>query len=68
MLAMLGEHIWRDMRLAERGLHVDACGPNLNVYPSGAHFWMEEHAVDAAREVGRFSKKDAAAYPRSRRD
>ena len=64
VLAMLGEHIWRDMRLAERGLHVDACGPSLNVYPSGAHFWMEEHAADAAREVGRFSRKDAAAYPR----
>ncbi len=64
VLAMLGEHIWRDMRLAERGLYVDACGPNLNVYSSGAHFWMEEHASEAAREVGRFSKKDAAAYPR----
>jgi len=63
VLAMLGEHIWRDMRLAERGLHVDACGPNLNVYPSGAHFWMEEHTADAVREVARFSKKDAAAYP-----
>lgn len=64
VLAMLGEHIWRDMQLAERGLHVDECGPNLNVYPSGAHFWMEEHAADAAREVARFSKKDAAAYPK----
>ena len=63
VLAMLGEHIWRDMRLAERGLHVDECGPNLNVYPSGAHFWMEEHAADAVREVRRFSEKDAAAYP-----
>ena len=63
VLAMLGEHIWRDMRLAERGLHVDACGPILNVYPSGAHLWMEEHAADAAKEAGRFSKKDAAAYP-----
>jgi phytoene dehydrogenase-like protein len=62
VLAMLGDHIWRDMRLAERGLHVDECGPSLNVYPSGAHFWMEEHAVDASREVGRFSKKDGAAY------
>lgn len=64
VLAMLGEHIWRDMRLAERGLRVDACGPNLNVYPSGAHLWMCERAVDAAREVARFSRKDAAAYPR----
>ena len=63
VLAMLGEHIWRDMRLAERGLKVDACGPNLNIYPGGAHFWMQEHAVEAAREVARFSKKDAAAYP-----
>ncbi|HET6475271.1 MAG TPA: NAD(P)/FAD-dependent oxidoreductase [Thermoleophilia bacterium] len=63
VLAMLGEHIWRDMRLAERGLKVDACGPNLNIYPDGAHFWMQEHAVEAAREVARFSKKDAAAYP-----
>jgi phytoene dehydrogenase-like protein len=64
VLAMLGEHIWRDMRLAERGLHVDACGPSLNVYPSGAHFWMEEDTTDAVREVGRFSRKDAAAFPR----
>ena len=63
VLAMLGEHIWRDMRLAERGLKVDDCGPNLNIYPGGAHFWMQEHAVDAAREVARFSKRDAAAYP-----
>jgi phytoene dehydrogenase-like protein len=63
VLAMLGEHIWRDMRLAERGLRVDACGPSLNIYPSGAHFWMEETVAGAVREVGRFSKKDAAAYP-----
>jgi phytoene dehydrogenase-like protein len=68
VLAMLGEHIWRDMRLADRGLHVDSCGPNLNVYPSGAHFWMEEHAADAVREVARFSKKDAAAYPKFEAD
>jgi len=68
VLAMLGEHIWRDMHLAERGLHVDPCGPNLNVYPSGAHFWMEEHAADAVREVARFSKKDAAAYPKFEAD
>ena len=68
VLAMLGEHIWRDMHLAERGLHVDQCGPNLNVYPSGAHFWMEEHAADAVREVARFSKKDAAAYPKFEAD
>ncbi len=64
VLAMLGEHIWRDMRLAERGLRVDPCGPSLNVYSSGAHFWMEEHVADAVREVGRFSRKDAAAFPR----
>jgi len=68
VLAMLGEHIWRNMRLAERGLHVDPCGPNLNVYPSGAHFWMEEHAADAVTEVARFSKKDAAAYPKFEAD
>jgi len=68
VLAMLGEHIWRDMHLAERGLHVDPCGPNLNVFPSGAHFWMEEHAADAVREVARFSKKDAAAYPKFEAD
>jgi phytoene dehydrogenase-like protein len=68
VLAMLGEHIWLNMRLAERGLYVDPCGPNLNVYPSGAHFWMEERAADAVREVARFSKKDAAAYPKFETD
>jgi phytoene dehydrogenase-like protein len=68
VLAMLGEHIWRDMHLAERGLHVDPCGPNLNVYPGGEHFWMEEHAADAVKEVSRFSRKDAAAYPKFEAD
>jgi len=64
VLAMLGEHIWRDMRLVERGLRVDPMGPNLNVYPSKAHFWMHDNVAEAAREVARFSGKDAAAYPR----
>jgi phytoene dehydrogenase-like protein len=64
VLAMLGEHVWRDMRLAERGLHVDAMGPSLNVYPSGAHFWLHEHVPDAVAEVRRFSPRDATAYPR----
>ena len=33
VLAMLGEHIWRDMRLAERGLHVDAVRPQPQRLP-----------------------------------
>jgi phytoene dehydrogenase-like protein len=62
VLAMLGGHIWRDMRLAERGLRVDPMGSSLNVYPSKAHFWMYDNVAEAAREVARFSRKDAAAY------
>jgi phytoene dehydrogenase-like protein len=68
VLAMLGEHIWRDMRLAARGLRVDPMGPSLNVYPGGAHFWIHENVRDAVPEVARFSKRDAAAYPRFDQD
>ena len=35
VLAMLREAIWRDMRLSQRGLTVDAAGPALHVFPNG---------------------------------
>ena len=38
VLSMLRDAIWRDMRLRERGLHVDQAGPSLNVFPDGQTF------------------------------
>ncbi len=35
VLSMLREAIWRDMRLAERGLTVSPAGPSLNLFPDG---------------------------------
>ena len=40
VLSMLRDAIWRDLRLRERGLHVDQAGPSLNVYPDGQTFVM----------------------------
>ena len=36
VLSMLREPIWRDLRLAERGVAVDPAGPSLNLFADGA--------------------------------
>jgi phytoene dehydrogenase-like protein len=63
VLSMLRNAIWRDLRLRERGLHVDQAGPSLNVYPDGQTFVLDgDHAlnVDAIRPL---SPHDARAFP-----
>ena len=48
VLSMLRDAIWHDMRLRERGLHVDQAGPSLNVFPDGQTFVLHG---DRARSV-----------------
>ena len=63
VLSMLRGAVWRDLRLRERGLMVDAGGPSLNVYPDGSTFVLDTdpgRALDAIR--GR-SAADARAFP-----
>ncbi|MEX2274677.1 MAG: NAD(P)/FAD-dependent oxidoreductase [Actinomycetota bacterium] len=64
VLSMLRPAIWRDFRLRERGLHVDAATPSLNLYPDGAHLFLHGDVGAASEEIARFSKRDARAYPR----
>jgi len=61
VLSMLRESIWRDMRLVQRGLRVDAAGPTLNVFPDGAHYTVGDDADQTLEETRRFSRRDADA-------
>ena len=63
VLSMLRESIWRDMDLVRRGIHVDAAGPTLNVYPDGAHYYLDDDMALTLEETRRFSERDARALP-----
>jgi len=64
VLSMLREAIWRDMRLARRGIRVDPAGPTLNVYPDGARYYLGDDMGANIEETKRFSAADAEALPR----
>lgn len=68
VLSMLREPIWRDMRLAERGLTVDPAGPSLHVFDDGARLQVDEDLDVTARELRRFSWRDAAEIERFEAD
>jgi phytoene dehydrogenase-like protein len=63
VLSMLREQIWRDMRLAQRGLVVDPAGPSLNLFADGTTFMLDDDLGTTQAEIRRFSKADAAAFP-----
>ena len=60
VLSMLRESIWRDMRLVQRGITVDAAGPTLNLFPDGAHLWLDDDLARTEEDMRRFSSRDAA--------
>ena len=64
VLAMVGQAIWLDMRLEERGLHVVPAGPSLNIFPDGAHLYVHDELPAMKVEIARFSPRDADAYER----
>jgi len=61
VLSMLREPVWRDLRLAERGLVVDPAGPSLHFFDDGARLLVDEDLDATSRELARFSRSDAAA-------
>ncbi len=63
VLSMLREPVWRDLRLAERGLHVDPAGPSLHIFADGTSLLLPDEVDAAAREIRRFSPADARALP-----
>lgn len=68
VLSMLRESIWRDMRLVRRGIHVDAAGPTLNLFPDGAHYAVGDDRAATLEETRRFSRRDANAFVRFEED
>ena len=63
VLSMLRDAIWRDMRLRERGLHVDQAGPSLNVYPDGQTFVLDGDRARSVEAIRGLSSRDARAFP-----
>jgi phytoene dehydrogenase-like protein len=61
VLSMLRASVWRDMHLVSRGIRVDAAGPTLNLYPDGAHYWLDDDMGHTVEDTRRFSKRDADA-------
>ena len=63
VLSMLREPIWKDMRLVERGIHVDPAGPALNLNADGSAFHLDDDIARTQEELARFSRADARALP-----
>ena len=63
VLSMLRDGIWRDMRLAHRGLRVSAAGPSLNIFPDASRFTLYDDTAATVAEMRAYSPSDAAAYP-----
>lgn len=61
VLSMLRESIWRDCRLAERGLVVDPAGPSLHVFDDGSHLYVDDDLTVTAQNIAKFSERDARA-------
>jgi phytoene dehydrogenase-like protein len=66
VLSLLRPAIWRDFSLRARGLEVLEAAPTLNVFRDGAMLTLHDDDRDTARELARFDRRDAAAYPRFR--
>ena len=61
VLSMLREAVWKDCRLAERGLVVDPAGPSLHVFDRGGHLYVDDDLAVTARNIAEFSTHDAHA-------
>ncbi len=54
---MLREPVWRDMRLAERGIVIDPAGPSLYGFPDGERLLLGEDIAASQEEIRRFSAR-----------
>ena len=68
VLSMLREAIWRDCRLAERGLEIDPAGPSLHCFDDGSHLYVDEDLGVTAQNISAFSDHDARALERFESD
>ncbi|MEZ5155819.1 MAG: NAD(P)/FAD-dependent oxidoreductase [Solirubrobacterales bacterium] len=63
VISMLREPVWRDMKLAERGIQIDAAGPSLYGFPGGERLLLGEDIPASQAEIARHSAADARALP-----
>jgi phytoene dehydrogenase-like protein len=67
VLSMLRPAVWRDMRLAERGVRVDAAGPALNLFPDGQRLELHDDRRATAEQIRLHDPGDADAFLRLER-
>ncbi len=63
VISMLREPVWRDMRLAERGIEIDSAGPSLYGFPGGERLLLGDDIPVSQAEIRRHSAADARALP-----
>ena len=66
VLSLLRPAVWRDFALRARGLEVLEAAPTLNVFRDGARLTLHDDDRETGRELARFDRADAEAYPRFR--
>jgi phytoene dehydrogenase-like protein len=64
VLSMLRAPVWRDMRLAARGIRVSPAGPSLNLLPDGRSLLVGDDPAEAHAAISRHSRRDAAELER----
>ncbi|HYY08199.1 MAG TPA: NAD(P)/FAD-dependent oxidoreductase, partial [Actinomycetota bacterium] len=67
VLSMLRPAVWRDLRLAERGVRVDPAGPALNLFPDGASLELRDDRRATAAGIARHDRRDAGSFLRLER-
>jgi phytoene dehydrogenase-like protein len=63
VISMLREPVWRDMKLAERGIRIDTAGPSLYGFPGGERLLLGDDIPASQAEIRAFSAADARALP-----
>jgi len=64
LTSLLQERIVNDLGLPRYGYRVDAKDPAFfSAFPDGRHFFMWQDRAKTLAEIGKFSQRDAAAYP-----
>jgi len=64
VLSLLRPEIIRDLRLREHGLEILPCRTSFTPFPDGRSLLLGLGPDEDARQIARFSRKDAEAYPR----
>jgi phytoene dehydrogenase-like protein len=64
LVSLMQERIVRELDLPRYGYQVDAKDPAFfSIFPEGRHFFMWQDRAKTLEEIGKFSARDAAAYP-----